>query len=139
MKTKEATQTTDYQKQATDFLSKIGVKMTAKFIKHGKHFEDDQATRDIYRFTLSRDQERFSVRFGQSINESEAKEIPTAYDLLTCLTKSDPGTFEDFYGDFGYDNDSRKAEKIYQAVVQEWQKVTEFFTSEEIEELQDIN
>lgn len=135
----KTTEVTDYQKQANDFLSKIGVKMTAKFIKHGKHFEDDQQYRDIYRLTLSRDQERLSVRFGQSIVGSEAKEIPTAYDLLTCLTKSDPGTFEDFCNEYGYDNDSRKAEKIYRAVVQEWEKVNRFFTSEEIEELQDIN
>ena len=64
---------------------------------------------------------------------------PTAYDVLSCLTKSDPGTFEDFCSEFGYDEDSRKAEKIYNAVVDEWKNVCALFTDEEIEQLQEIN
>lgn len=65
-------------------------------------------------------------------------EEPTAYDLLTCITKYDPETFEDFCSKFGYDTDSRKAEKIYNAVREEWFQVLTFFTSEEIEELHEI-
>ncbi len=60
------------------------------------------------------------------------------YDVLTCVQKSDPGTFEDFCADFGYDNDSRKAERVYRAVVEEWRKVRSFFTEAEIEALQEI-
>ena len=64
---------------------------------------------------------------------------PTAYDVLACLTKNDPGTFEDFCSEFGYDEDSRKAEKIYNAVLDEWRNVCALFTDEEIEQLQEIN
>ena len=64
---------------------------------------------------------------------------PTAYDVLACLTKNDPGTFEDFCSEFGYDEDSRKAEKIYNAVLDEWKNVCALFTDEEIEQLQEIN
>lgn len=63
----------------------------------------------------------------------------TPYDLLACLTKYDPGTFEDFCGELGYDSDSRKAEQTYQAVRSEWRKAREFFTAEELEELREIN
>lgn len=63
---------------------------------------------------------------------------PTAYCVLTCLTKYDPGTFEDFCSEFGYNTDSRKAEKIYQAVKDEWQNVCALFTDAEIELLQEI-
>jgi hypothetical protein len=63
---------------------------------------------------------------------------PTAYDVLACLTKYDPGTLEDFCGDFGYDVDSKKAEKIYEAVKDEWKNVCMLFTDEEIEKLQEI-
>lgn len=62
----------------------------------------------------------------------------TAYDLLACLTKYDPGTFENFCSDFGYNTDSRKAESTYHAVQKEYQKVSRFFTDAELVELQDI-
>ena len=64
---------------------------------------------------------------------------PTAYDVLACLTKYDPDTFENFCSDYGYDEDSRKAEKIYNAVVEEWRNVCALFTDEEIEQLQEIS
>ena len=52
---------------------------------------------------------------------------PTEYDIVSCLTKSDPGTFEDFCSEFGYDTDSRQAEKTYKAVKREWEKVARVF------------
>ena len=63
---------------------------------------------------------------------------PTAYDILTSLTKNDPGTFENFCGDFGYDTDSRSAEKVYRAVCDEWLNVSRLFNDSEIELLQEI-
>ena len=64
---------------------------------------------------------------------------PTAYDVLASVQKSDVGTFHDFCGGFGYDEDSRKAEQTYQAVCKEYQKTQKFFTSAELEEMQDIS
>lgn len=62
----------------------------------------------------------------------------SAYDLLACIQKNDPGTFEDFCSDFGYDNDSRKAEQVYHSVQAEWKKVQRLFTASEIKALQEI-
>lgn len=61
-----------------------------------------------------------------------------AYDLLAAITKNDPGTFEDFCSEYGYDTDSRKAEEVYRAVVKEYAKVRKFFTPAELEALQEI-
>lgn len=63
---------------------------------------------------------------------------PTAYDVLACLTKDDPGTFENFCNEFGYDTDSRKAEKTYHAVVDEYQMVCALWNEEELEQLREI-
>lgn len=65
--------------------------------------------------------------------------MPTAYDILVCITKNDPGSFENFCSDFGYDEDSKKAEKIYTSVLDEWKKVKGFFTLSEIEQLNEIS
>lgn len=128
----------DYQKQANDFLVKTGVKFSAKLIDHDFYFDGDKETRDVYRITLSRGKMRRSFKFGQSINNSNGKTPPTAYDVLACLQKYEIGSFEDFCGDFGYDTDSRRAEKTYKAVLKEYQMVCDIWTSDEIEELSEI-
>lgn len=66
-------------------------------------------------------------------------EAPSEYDILVCLTKYDPGTFENFCSEFGYDTDSRSAEKTYKAVYDEWKNVCALFTDSEIELLAEIN
>ncbi len=71
--------------------------------------------------------------------EKDVKQPPTAYDVLTCLTKYDPGTFDNFCGDFGYDADSRKAYKAYKAVLREWKNIELLFTPDQLELLQEIN
>jgi hypothetical protein len=68
----------------------------------------------------------------------KAKKTPQVYDLLTIIQKTDPGTFEEFCSDFGYDSDSRRAERTWQTIREEYQKVSRFFTKEEMETLQEI-
>ena len=65
-------------------------------------------------------------------------EIPSAYDVLACLTKYNPGTLEDFCSEFGYDPDSKKAEKIYVSVLEEFKNVAMLWNDQEIEILQEI-
>lgn len=65
-------------------------------------------------------------------------EIPSEYDLLATLQKYEVGTLEDFCDEFGYDINSKKAEKIYEAVCDEYAKVCMIFNDEEMSELQEI-
>ena len=80
---------------------------------------------------------KYTFKFGQSIAET-GKE-PTSYEVLASLTKYDPDTFGDFCSSYGYDPDSRKDEKIYKAVVKEWENISDLFSEEEINKLQEIN
>ena len=75
---------------------------------------------------------------SKELKAKKADAQPTAYDILTCLTKYDPGTFENFCWEFGYDEDSRTAERIYFAVQKEYAQLTRIFTAEQMEELQEI-
>lgn len=129
-----------YTETAENVLSKMNVTFKTKFIKHDYHFSEDKEMRDIFRVSFHRGKKSFSLNFGQSLNNSDGNgsNPPTPYDVLACIQKYEPGTFDNFCSDFGYDNDSRKAEKTYKAVVKEFEKVAGFFTPSELEELYKI-
>jgi len=145
------TEKTEYDIQAEKFLEKTGTTFEAKKIGHFPYFPDDKVSRDVYKITLARGGKTFSFRFGQSIVRSEgykptpkrgqteheyqmaclkarkAVRPPTPYDVLACIEKYDPGTFSDFYSDFGYSDDSIKARDIYFSVQNQWKEVNRMF------------
>ena len=173
----------DYQIQ--DLLASLAASMEIKFLKTGKHFEDDKDERDIYTVTIKRGSRSYTFNFGQSINasgeyvfakhlqnkvykenlfpanrlfmsEAEYNRIkpklqlptdvvknpnysaPDEYSVLAALTKYDPGTLEDFCGEFGYDTDSKKAEKTYNAIREEYMNMCALFNDDELEQLREI-
>lgn len=78
------------------------------------------------------------TRLRSEFNKVKAEAVPNAYDVLSCLQKYDVDTFEDFCAEFGYDDDSRTAERIYLAVQKEYRNLTRIFTEEQMEELREI-
>lgn len=107
----------------------------------------DECRNPISRLTIS--DERFAKSLGFRViynKRVDSKELlaarnykPNAYDILACITKYNPDTFANFCSEFGYDTDSKKAEKIYFAVQTEWNGVRSIFTEEQLTELRDIN
>lgn len=80
-------------------------------------------------------------RFGWNNEVYKNKDFaqPDLYSVICCLTKYDPGDFNNFCGDMGYNEDSRQqAEKIYKAVCDEWANIQRLFNDEELELLQEI-
>lgn len=65
---------------------------------------------------------------------------PTAYNVLACISSDVhcPASFEDFCADYGYDTDSRKAEALHRRCVEFALRLRQFFTSDELAELQNI-
>lgn len=146
--------TSKYEAKAQKFLENTGTEFAAVFLYTGKHFEDDKEPRDIYGIEFKRKGRVWTFKFGQSIAHSRpemekfvkdldrrgyapySKEVlaakklaqpPSAYDVLSCITKLDPGTFEDFCQDFGYDTDSKRAEKTYFADQKEYSECRKMF------------
>jgi hypothetical protein len=76
--------------------------------------------------------------FGTFYVKNKEFEEPTPYTVFSCLQKYDPGTFEDFCSEYGYNTDSRRAETTYKGVKDEWLNVERLFSDEEIELLQEI-
>ena len=81
-----------------------------------------------------------AYRTGETLMKFRHNEKPMvrAYDVWACMEKSDPGTFSEFCAEFGYDEDSRRAEAVWRACIDEWTRVSRFFTAPEIEQLQEV-
>ena len=62
---------TDYEKQALDFLTKTGCKMTITFKETRKYFPDDKEARDVYDVEIRRGSRKWKFEFGNSITDSE--------------------------------------------------------------------
>lgn len=129
------------ESEAEDTLTTLGVKFRATKkgdicppFCDGKHIHGDR-----YAITLWRGKQRLTLNFWNSHNNRENGEDPTPHDILSCLMSDrDPGSFADFCSEFGYEEDSRQAEKTYNLVKKQWAKVERFFTGEEIEQLQQL-
>lgn len=84
---------------------------------------------------LSRNRKTYTFDFGQSL--ADGSKTPTMYDVLACLQKYDLGSFEDFCHEYGYDEDSRRAERTYKAVCREYAAVERLF-GDCMDELQEL-
>lgn len=64
---------------------------------------------------------------------------PRAYDILAGMPNLSSGdTFGDFCSNFGYDTDSRKAEKIFKACEEELVGLERLFSEEELNKMREI-
>ena len=75
----------EYEKQALDFLEKTNTIFKADFLKFDYHFDDDKQKRNIFKITLTRNNEVFSFNFGSSVHDS-CKEVKQAKILSSEKT-----------------------------------------------------
>lgn len=81
-----------------------------------------------YRVTLAYDGRTMTVPFGMG---SALTDDPGADDVLNCLASDASGyenarSFEEWAGEYGYDTDSRKAERTYQQVKEQTEQLRRF-------------
>jgi len=58
----------NYEKQAEDFLKETKTEFKVKFVKHDLYFTDDKETRDIYKITLKKGNNKFNIHQMLFIN-----------------------------------------------------------------------
>lgn len=120
----------EYEQQANDFLKSVNASIKIEWVEYALYFNDDDEPRNVYKVRIRRkpySNLQHTAQFTFTFKANLMGDTPTAYDILACLTKGDPGTFEDFCWGYGYDTDSRKAERIYKAVCKEWRNVERVF------------
>lgn len=151
----------EYIKQATDFLQKTYTKMKIEYVGLAVNKEwKEKEKRCLYEITLTSPRgsmifnfwdsirntkirtmpfDAYNVRVNKELAAKKKTAVPSVYDVLACLQKYDPGTFEDFCSDYAYDEDSRTAERIYFAAQKEYTQLARLFTPDEMDELAEIN
>lgn len=103
-----------------EFIEANQVTMTVTPTDHNVNMED--TTMDHWAYVLRCGPRRMSGTF--SMGSGHAGNEPELDDVLDCLASDAAGyencpTFEEWASDYGYDTDSRKAEKIFHAVKRE--------------------
>ena len=90
----------------------------------------------VWRVTISTDGGKLSVRFRGSINDGQNGRTDCGvYDVLAALTKSDPGTFDNFANEYGYfpiqsQAAYRHATRVFSACYHEWRGVCRVWQNE---------
>ena len=112
-------------------------------IKNSKKYRDKYIKGDVYLCDGTLDKFLSTKKMSQKFLDGYCVQIPgkkpNAYDILACLQAYPVDNFEDFCFDFGYDNDSRKAYKTYEAVLNEYNNLSRLFDDDELQELSEIN
>lgn len=135
-----------YDTQAADFLKTYGITCEIKrapkqtppqWSKPG----EPHGTR--YRVALSHpDRATLRFDFWGSINDAKTATDPTPHSVLACVSSDIycPETFEDFCAEYGYDEDSRKAEATFRRCATFGRQLRAFFPEgEERDALSEIN
>jgi hypothetical protein len=138
------------------------ISVSVKVIGKDFYFDGDKEERIILRVIILRGEKNISFRFGMSIIDTELfsgnepdrmqhnsfkrytsvelmgkrKEVKDGllYSVLSCIASDYfvPDTFTDFCSEFGYDEDSRKAEKLFHDCREQSTKLHTIFKEEEI-------
>lgn len=133
----------EFHEQAMNFCKNNNILISCEYLKTDFYFDDDTEKRDIYRIYIEKfgfDNttiiDEYKLKFGDSLTNTKSNpkkyynghnQEDLAYSVLTSITKYEPGTFNDFCNDYGYDSDSRKAKKLYEEVHKEWKAVARIF------------
>lgn len=126
----------NYEEMANAFAEKTGTKLTV--LEEDWRVNEnwgEKKPRYYFKCRLTRGRKSWTFDFWMG---TATDGYPTMYDVLACVQKYDVGSFEDFCGEFGYDTDSRRAERTYKAVCKEYAAVERLF-GDVMDKLQEIN
>ena len=111
-----------------DFIKGNHIRMTAERVDSNPNM-DDSANMDHWKCLFRAGNSRMTVYFSMGYGHHGAE--PEADEVLDCLASDASGienarSFEDWCGDYGYDSDSRKAEKIFNTCEHQAKRLRQF-------------
>jgi hypothetical protein len=115
-----------------NFAQEHGIHADVEHVDSNPNMEDARDGAHHYKVTLRRGKARLTVPFTMGAAHTKP---PTAIEVLGCLA-SDAQTmvncqdFEEWAGELGFDKDSRKSEKTYNACLRQTEKLKKFLGEE---------
>jgi hypothetical protein len=124
----------------TRFINRNRITASVEWADNNPNMEADKEWNrgaSHWKITLRCRGRQMTTYFSQG---SAISGLPTAADLLDCLASDSSGienarSFEDWCSEYGYDTDSRKAEKTFKVCERQAQKLKTFLPSGEYEML----
>ena len=138
----------NYQEKADFFLKQTKTTFVYKFAKVVKGFPNDnkdKEKRNSFEITLKNQKASYTFNFYGSINDyQQGKQTLTPYDVLACLTKTEPSlSLQGFMSEYGYEiesqSDYKRINKIHEAVINEYANLKRLFSQSELEAMTEIN
>ncbi|HSA77207.1 MAG TPA: hypothetical protein VLE02_06665 [Nitrosarchaeum sp.] len=116
---------------------KDSIKIRSVLKKQDKYFDDDTESRNIYHVYVTYNKKTISFKFGDSIHNTQMGiELDNESVLSTIVSDYYcPDNFSEFCSEYGYDEDSRKAEKTFRLCKLQSSKLHELFEDADIEKL----
>lgn len=131
---------TDYERIAKDFCKKHGVTVAFRFLGNATNrLWDETVIRPHYRVTIKTTRGQMTVDFWDSLYSLTHDEKPTEYEIFSCLEKYEVCDFYEWCTEYGYNTDSRRAERLWRLCRRQWASVQRVFTDDQIAELREIN
>jgi hypothetical protein len=124
-------------KTIQEFIDSRGITMTVERAKSNPNITNDEWSTRHWKCMLRYGNKEMFVYFSQG---SAHTQEPTTAEVLDCLA-SDASSFENTDGfeswanEFGYDTDSRKAERIYKVVEEQADKLARLISPDDYETL----
>ena len=122
-----------------EFITAHGITATATPTDGNPNMTDMPAGSRHWSVLLSRadTDKKMIVKFSQGPAHTEP---PTAMNVLNCLASDAAGwdnapNFEDWCGEYGFDTDSRKAERAFNAVEKQSRKLEAFLSPDQYNDL----
>ena len=106
------------------FIKNNDIKMTVKRIDERKDIKWNNANH--FKCTLKNGSKSISINFSQGYGIKNDPELELVLDALRTDFISS-GSFQDFCDNFGYDQDSIEASKIYKTCLKNTEKVKKLF------------
>ena len=118
------------RKTLAAFIEENGIRMSAERVGSNPNMDDarDGSSHWRCRFRSSKFRGSMTIYFTMG---SALVGPPSAADVLDCLASDAVGfenarSFEEWCGEYGYDTDSRRAERTYRAVERQSERLRKF-------------
>lgn len=111
-----------------EFVTRHKITLTSQYTDRNPHMNNSE-NMDNYKYVLRRATSRMTLYFSKGFGHNGAE--PTAAEVLECLASDcagieNAGGFEQWCSEYGYDTDSRTAERTFKVCEKQAEKLNTF-------------